>query len=221
MYKFLSRKKYDFRKTRACSCLGINQIIQYCLQIGPNRQTGFTAKFIIIFLIRRIGGLVEARLYRCCSRSPDSRILVKKFTFYTKSKSLYGFVWLYKKTPGDSEQKKHRIWKGKAAALFYLFHSSGHNCKRNKRPSSNSLTSEPVFVNLLRSRGIDFQPCAGRYDNPIWRAGPPAHIGRRNRFLGIDSWAPRNVYKYGLWPAGQNRPAEWIHRFLGVESWAP
>jgi hypothetical protein len=31
---------------------------------------------------------------------------------------------------------------------------------------------------------------AGRYDNPIWRTGPPDYIDWRNRFLWIDSWAP-------------------------------
>ncbi len=33
---------------------------------------------------------------------------------------------------------------------------------------------EPEFVKLLRSPGIDSQ-LAGRYKNPIWRAGPPPH----------------------------------------------
>jgi hypothetical protein len=50
----------------------------------------------------------------------------------------------------------------------------------------------------LRSIGIDSKESippglcslAGRYDSPIWRTGPPGYIGRRNRFLGIDSWAP-------------------------------
>jgi hypothetical protein len=36
--------------------------------------------------------------------------------------------------------------------------------------------TEPVFVDLLRSPGIDFQP-ACRYDNPICRTGPPGYIG--------------------------------------------
>jgi hypothetical protein len=41
--------------------------------------------------------------------------------------------------------------------------------------------SEPVFVNLLRSPGIDSQP--GRpVRQPIWRTGPPSYIG-----CGIDS----------------------------------
>jgi hypothetical protein len=43
------------------------------------------------------------------------------------------------------------------------------------------MSAEPVFVNLLRSPGIDSQP--GRYDNPIWRTGPSGNIGWRNRFL--------------------------------------
>jgi hypothetical protein len=49
--------------------------------------------------------------------------------------------------------------------------------------------TEPIFVDLLRSPGIDFQP-AGQYGNPICRTGPPGYIGRRNRFFGINSWAP-------------------------------
>jgi hypothetical protein len=46
---------------------------------------------------------------------------------------------------------------------------------------------EPVFVDLLRSPGID-SSMAGLYDNPICRTCPPGYIGWRNRFLGIDSW---------------------------------
>ncbi len=30
---------------------------------------------------------------------------------------------------------------------------------------------------------------AGRYDNQVWRTGPPDYIGWRNRFHGIDFWA--------------------------------
>jgi hypothetical protein len=47
----------------------------------------------------------------------------------------------------------------------------------------------PVFVDLLRSPGIDSQ-LAGRYEKPICRTGPPGYIGWRSRTLGIDSWAP-------------------------------
>jgi hypothetical protein len=54
-------------------------------------------------------------------------------------------------------------------------------------------TTEPVFVILLRSRGIDSQPCEP-VRNPICRNGPPDYIGWRNRFQGS-----LNVYRYGLW----------------------
>jgi hypothetical protein len=37
--------------------------------------------------------------------------------------------------------------------------------------------TEPVFVDLLRSPGIDSQPGAGRYDNPSFRTGLPGYIG--------------------------------------------
>jgi hypothetical protein len=49
--------------------------------------------------------------------------------------------------------------------------------------------AEPVFVDLLRGPGIDSQP-GGPVRNPICRTGPPGYIGWRNRFLGIDAWAP-------------------------------
>ncbi len=51
---------------------------------------------------------------------------------------------------------------------------------------------EPVFVDLLRGpgiEGIDSHP-GGPVRNPICRTGPPGYIGWRNRFLGIDAWAP-------------------------------
>ncbi len=48
---------------------------------------------------------------------------------------------------------------------------------------------EPVFVDLLRRPGIDSLP-GGPVRNPICRTGPPGYIGWRNRFLGIDAWAP-------------------------------
>jgi hypothetical protein len=39
---------------------------------------------------------------------------------------------------------------------------------------------EPVFVNLLRSPGIDSQPSGPvQVDNPICRTGPPGYIGWR------------------------------------------
>ncbi len=56
---------------------------------------------------------------------------------------------------------------------------------------------EPVFVDLLRRLGIDSHP-GGPVRNPICRTGPPGYIGWRNRFQGIDSWAPYTFTKYGL-----------------------
>ena len=46
----------------------------------------------------------------------------------------------------------------------------------------------------LRSLGIvsaSLCSLAGRYDNTICRNGPLGYIGWRNRFLEIDSWAPK------------------------------
>jgi hypothetical protein len=34
---------------------------------------------------------------------------------------------------------------------------------------------------------------AGRNDNPICGTGLPGYIGWRNRFLGINSWAPLQI----------------------------
>ncbi len=46
----------------------------------------------------------------------------------------------------------------------------------------------------LRSLRIDSASlcslAAGRNDNPICRNGLPDYLGCRNRFLGIDFWAP-------------------------------
>jgi hypothetical protein len=42
---------------------------------------------------------------------------------------------------------------------------------------------------------------AGRYDNPIFRTGPPGYIGWRNRFLAIDSWAFYTLQIRALVPA--------------------
>ncbi len=69
---------------------------------------------------------------------------------------------------------------------------------RSKLLYQGETTTEPVFVNLLRSPGIDSQP-----GGPVWQpylSYQPNTLHRlvvsirRNRFLG-----PLNVYKYGLW----------------------
>jgi hypothetical protein len=51
------------------------------------------------------------------------------------------------------------------------------------------MCTEAVFVDLLRGPGIDSRP-GGPVRNPICRTGQPGYIGWRNRFLGIDAWAP-------------------------------
>jgi hypothetical protein len=48
---------------------------------------------------------------------------------------------------------------------------------------------ESVFVNLLRSPGIDSQPGGLVRQLYLSYTGPPGYIGLRNRFLRIDSWA--------------------------------
>ncbi len=75
--------------------------------------------------------------------------------------------------------------------------SQGRQPTPLKLPTA-SLSPEPVFVNLLRSPGIDSQP-GGWVQQPYW-SYPAARLYRqaesitRNRFLGS-----KNVYKYGLW----------------------
>ncbi len=56
-----------------------------------------------------------------------------------------------------------------------------------------SILSEPVFVNLLRSPGIDSQP-GGPVRQP-YLTGPSG---------GIDSLGSLNVYKFGLWTLAHN-----------------
>ncbi len=68
------------------------------------------------------------------------------------------------------------------------------------------MCTEPVFVDLLRRPVIDSQP-GGPVRNPICRTGPPGYIGWRNRFLGIDSWAP-----YTFTNKGSARDVLYSHR---------
>ncbi len=70
----------------------------------------------------------------------------------------------------------------------YLLHT-GHSPDSDPNHSQSDQRSEPVFVDPSRSPEIDSQP-GGSVCNPICRTGPPGYIGWRNRFLGIDSWAP-------------------------------
>jgi hypothetical protein len=70
----------------------------------------------------------------------------------------------------------------------------------------NWARTEPVFVNLIRSPEID-SSLAGRYDNPIFRTGPPRYIRWRNRLLEIDSWAPYTFTNTGSGSFTQSLPA--------------
>ncbi len=63
-------------------------------------------------------------------------------------------------------------------------------------PSISYLPAEPVFVNLLRSPGIDSQP-GGPVPYLTYRPARVRSLEKSipwNRFLG-----PLNVYKFGLW----------------------
>ncbi len=59
--------------------------------------------------------------------------------------------------------------------------------------------TETVFVNLLRSPGIDTS-LSGRYSNPVCRTGPPGYKAWRSWFLRIDSWAPKRLQIRALKP---------------------
>ncbi len=51
----------------------------------------------------------------------------------------------------------------------------------------------PLFWldNIFKGAHESIPSLAGKYDSPIFcRTGRPGYIGRRNQFLGIDSWAP-------------------------------
>ncbi len=64
---------------------------------------------------------------------------------------------------------------------------------------------EPEFANLLRSPGIDSQ-AGGPVRQPYLPFGQPGYIGWRNRFLGIDSWAPQMFTNSGSAIRGDIRP---------------
>jgi hypothetical protein len=64
---------------------------------------------------------------------------------------------------------------------------------------------EPIFVNLLRSPGIDSQS-GGPVRNPTCRTGPPGNIGHRIRFLGIDSCTVKKRIARFPSPAGMSLP---------------
>jgi hypothetical protein len=79
--------------------------------------------------------------------------------------------------PARHARFEHKVHRVTTAAFWRTF---SHEDK---------ISPEPVFVDLLWRPGIDSQP-GGPVQNPICRTGPPGYIGWRNRFLGIDSWAP-------------------------------
>jgi hypothetical protein len=60
--------------------------------------------------------------------------------------------------------------------ILYILHTV---CCRAYRTKWLAPTPEPVFVNLLRSRGIDSQPGVPvrQVDNLVCRTGPPGYIG--------------------------------------------
>jgi hypothetical protein len=69
------------------------------------------------------------------------------------------------------------------------FYFKEKTCEKDKTELRHVL-SKDVFANFLMSPGIDSRP-GGQVQQPcLCRTGPPGYIGCRNRFLGIDSWAP-------------------------------
>ncbi len=109
--------------------------------------------------------------------------------FYCADSDFYYFFFalpIYYEIMLYSSQPRSRI------SYPRLYYSKRRTLKEQQRyiPDTRPLNcTEPVFVDLLRRPGIDSQP-GGAVRNPICRTGPPGYIGWRNRFLGIDSWAP-------------------------------
>ncbi len=87
--------------------------------------------------------------------------------------------------------------------MFFLLHACPQTVTWAVLPSKISVSSEPVFVDLLRSPGIDSHP-GGPVRQP-YLSYRPARLHRlaksipQNRFLGSI-----NIYKYGLWKLRSN-----------------
>jgi hypothetical protein len=83
-----------------------------------------------------------------------------------------------------------------------------------------TFTTEPVFVDRLRSPGIDSQPGGPVHENPFCRTGPTGYIGWRLRFLGIGSLAPETFTNTGsgwrIAPALRERLYIWGGQTSGV-----
>jgi hypothetical protein len=67
-----------------------------------------------------------------------------------------------------------------------------------KRKEKCNTRPELEFVNLLRSPWIDSQPGWSVRQPYLTYRPPRSYIGWRNRYLGIDSWAPWMFTKSGL-----------------------
>ncbi len=60
--------------------------------------------------------------------------------------------------------------------------------------------TQEQYSSLMNPPQVSIPSLAGRYDNPIFRTGP---LGWRNRFLGIDSWAPYTITNTGSADGGR------------------
>ncbi len=71
----------------------------------------------------------------------------------------------------------------------------------SKEPIPPGCVARARICNRLWSPGIDFEKSIRQ---TMWLGGPVRKIGLSYwpARLGIDSWAPQTVYKYGLWRAG-------------------
>ncbi len=69
-----------------------------------------------------------------------------------------------------------------------------HLCRRNDDISSRrhirKIKAELVFVDLFKEPKNRFPAWRAGTTTPFWRTVPTGYIGRRNRFIGIDSWVP-------------------------------
>jgi hypothetical protein len=81
-------------------------------------------------------------------------------------------------------------WPTTCALVYWMIpNARGWGGGREGVAGSQPMSTEPVFVDLLRIPGIDSQP-GGTVRQTVCRTGLPGDIDWWNRFLGINSWAP-------------------------------
>jgi hypothetical protein len=73
----------------------------------------------------------------------------------------------------------------------------GTECEEREEGNDSAKMLEPVFLDLLRSLGVDSQHGGPVRQQYLSYTGPPGYIGWRNLSIGIDSWAPETFTNTG------------------------